>query len=155
MDKRSWVMLGLLAALLACYGTFFADWFREEPLEIVGHPRKIAQRLDPKKGIETTPVYPMVFGIPRKAELTAIKVWKSDDLNTQKNPSPVWHVIAYTNSPPLKLVVYGIAPPGMRQVVEDAQPEALAPGVSYTVQMEAGSRRGLLQFTPEKAVVER
>ena len=80
---------------------------------------------------------------------------KTEDLVSQKYPTAMWHLISETNSGPTKAMVYGIAPRGMRSAVEDAQPEPLVAGVSYTLLVEAGKMKGSTNFIPLKATVAR
>ena len=155
MEKRTLTLGAAAAVLAALYIAYFTDWFRRETIQVMCQPRKIAQRVDAKRNLETVPVFPMVFGFLSKYEFSSVKVCKTEELRRERFPTPVWHIIAETSSPPIKAIVYGVAPPGMRPVVEDSQPEALSPGVSYTVQVEAGSIKGEASFTPEMARLTR
>ena len=153
MQKRISVLLTSALLLAALYVSFFTDWFGRESIQIIVQHRPIPQRADPSKNLEAPPVFPISFAFSRKYELTFLKVVKTEELAHQKFPSPLWHLVSETNSGPTKAIVYGIAPRGMRSAVEDAQPEQLVAGVSYTLLIEAGKMKGSTNFVPLKATV--
>lgn len=153
MPKRTPALLISVLVLAVLYVSYFTDWFGRESIQIIVQHRPIPQRADPTKALEAPPVFPISFAFSRKYELTSLKVVKTADLSTQKYPTPVWHLVSETNSGPTKALVYGIAPRGMRSAVEDAQPEPLVAGVSYTLFVEAGKMRGSTNFVPLKATV--
>lgn len=153
MPKRIPALLITVLLLAVLYVSYFTDWFGRESIQIIVQHRPIPQRADPGKSLETPPVFPVSFAFSRKYELTSLKVVKTEDLASQKYPTPLWHLISETNSGPTKAMVYGIAPRGMRSAVEDAQPEPLVAGVSYTLFVEAGKMKGSTNFVPLKATV--
>ncbi|MBI1840162.1 MAG: hypothetical protein HYR88_04845 [Verrucomicrobia bacterium] len=155
MQNRS-TLLPLIALILAIvYVSFFTDWFRKPAIQIFVQHRPIPQRVDPKRGLEEAPVFPISFAFDGKYELTTIKVTKTEDLKTEKFPTPVWHLVAATNSRPMKAIVYGVTPPGMHPPAEDALPQPLVAGVNYTMLVQAGSRSGTATFIPLKATLTR
>lgn len=155
MQKRTPTLVIAALVLAVLYVSYFTDWFGRQSIQIIVQNRPIAQRMDPKKQAEAPPTFPVSFAFNRKYELTSIKVVKTDDLKSQRFPTPLWHLISDTNSGPTKAMVYGIAPRGMHPAVEDSQPEPLLPGVSYTLMVEAGKFRGATNFIPTKATIAR
>ena len=155
MQNRS-TALPLIAIFLAIvYVSFFTDWFRKKTIQIFVQHRPIPQKVDAKRGLEEAPVFPISFAFDGKYELTMIKVTKSADLKSEQFPTPVWHLIATTNSRPMKAIVYGVAPPGMHPPGEDALPQPLVAGADYTLVIQAGARTGTTTFVPIKATLTR
>ncbi|MBL9169319.1 MAG: hypothetical protein JNN07_16385 [Verrucomicrobiales bacterium] len=155
MQKRTSVLLSTVLLLAVLYVSYFTDWFGRQSIQIIVQHRPIPQRADPAKNLDAPPVFPVSFAFSRKYELTSLKVVKTEELASQKFPTPLWHLVSETNSGPTKAMVYGIAPRGMRPAVEDAQPEPLVAGVSYTLLVEAGKMKGSTNFVPLKATVAR
>lgn len=155
MQKQSTVLCLTLLVLGSVYVAYFTDWFRTESIQIVYQPRMIAQRMDPKRGLETKPVFPIAFGFLRKYTFTSVQVVKTDELRNEKYPTPLWHLVSETNSRPTKALVYGVIPPGMRPAVDDSQPQPLEPGTSYTLLVEASGLKGATNFVPLAATLTR
>lgn len=155
MQNRTPTLL-LVAFLLAiAYVSFFTDWFRSQTIRIIVQHRPIPQRIDPKRTSDIDPVFPISFAFYEKFEFTSIKVVKTSDLTTEKFPTPLWLVVSETNSRPTKAIVYGVAPAGMHAAVEDALPQPLSPGTSYTLFLQAGKQQGSTNFVPLKATLAR
>ena len=155
MQNRSSSLVVVALVLAALYVGFFTDWFRGQTIQIIVQNRPVAQRSDPKRNLDEIPVYPVSFALDRKYELTSLKVVSAQDLESQKFPTPLWHLIAQTNSRPTKAIVYGITPPGMKPAVEDSQPSALQPGVPYVVQLETKTIKSSTNFVPVRAMPAR
>ncbi len=151
MQNRSSGLAVVALVLAALYVGFFTDWFRTQTIQIIVQNRPIAQRADAKRNLDEVPVYPVSFAFDRKYELTSLKVVGARDLDSQKFPTPLWHLVADTNSRPTKAIVYGVSPAGMRPAVEDSQPQALQPGVTYALQLETKTLKGSTNFIPVKA----
>ena len=87
---------------------------------------------------------------------TAIEeVVKTEDIKKEQFPTPLWHLIATTNSRVTKAIVYGVTPPGMHPPSEDTLPLPLVAGENYTLTIQAGSRSGSTTFIPLKATLTR
>ncbi len=155
MQNRTPKLLIAAFLLAIAYASFFSDWFRTQNIRIIVQNRPIPQRPDPKRTTDLDPVYPISFAFDDKYELTSLRVVKTSELRTEKFPTPLWHVISETNSRPTKAIVYGVAPAGMHPAVEDAVPQPLEAGTSYTLLIQAGKRDGSTNFIPVRAALAR
>jgi hypothetical protein len=145
MTKKG-IALSIVAVVLAVnYVIFFTDWFRRPTIEIIpqvrpgrasGIPRETYQR----------PVCPVLFMLDRPYRLTSIKVVVTDDLRTNRYPTPLWHVVSDSESPPLETFMYGERVKNMKPSRPRARPEYLQPDVKYTLLLEAGRVKGRTNF---------
>jgi hypothetical protein len=65
---------------------------------------------------------------------------------------PLWHLIAYTNTPPSQGFLYGERLPGMKSSISNARPERLKPSTFYRLFVEAGWSKGQIDFCTSGAV---
>jgi hypothetical protein len=89
-----------------------------------------------------------VFFLDRQLKLTTVKVVPVSDIETNKFPQPVWHLISDSNSVPVREFNYGVPLGGMRPAMKETAPEPLEPGVSYRLFVEAGSQKAQHDFVP-------
>jgi hypothetical protein len=151
MTKNGTVLTVIAVLLAAVYVYAFTDWFHKETIQIIPtiRPgRAVSMSNDPNQ----PPVYPVSFALDGKYRLTSIKVVAADDLATNKYPTPLWHLISESNSVPIKAIMYGQAPKGMKPAVPRTRPEALLPDVDYVLMLEAGSTKSQTNFHTAQAV---
>ena len=65
-------------------------------------------------------VNPITFGFDRKLRLSSVKVIPVSDIETNKFPHPIWHLLSESNSVPTKDFTYGASIQGMRPAVQGA-----------------------------------
>jgi hypothetical protein len=148
---KNGIVLSVIAVLLAAvYVYCFTDWLRKETIQIIPtiRPgRAVAMSRDP----DQAPVYPVSFAFDGKYKLTSVKVLAMADLETNKYPTPLWHLISDSNSAPTKALMYGQAPKGMKPAVPRTRPEPLLPDVEYVLMIEAGKTKAQTNFHTAKA----
>ncbi len=138
----------LLVALLVIIGGLFVyvnrDVFQRRPIQISHRLYRFASRFSRPDA----PI-PVMFEFDRRLKLTCIKVVPLADIQTNKYPQPVWHMISSSNSVPTKGFVYGMDVPGMRPARSGVAAEPLDPRQTYRLLVEAGSLKGQHDFTLE------
>jgi hypothetical protein len=93
-------------------------------------------------------INPIVFGFDRELRLTSLKVIPVSDIETNKYPHPIWHLITESNSVPIKDFGYGAHIRGMHSAVKGSEPEPLQPDVKYRLLIEAGPQKAAHDFVP-------
>ena len=91
---------------------------------------------------------PVFFAFDRKLKLTSLKVIPVSDIETNKYPHPIWHLVSASNSVPVTEYVYGMRIPGMQPAVQGATPDPLEPGVKYRLLIEAKEGKAEHDFVP-------
>jgi hypothetical protein len=176
MKARSWVLCGLLVALLVTYAAFFTEWLRPAPIEIASQvrfalqPPRFGRPVVKKDALgkpgQTNQVVPRnvfeIIGRPEKGTIDqapggAANVTFSLDnwytltkIRVQDVPAdgsaPQMMWELVGKSRPVNSLLYGRVPDGMRPILEGLMPEPLKPGVPYRLILEAGRRRGTNNF---------
>jgi hypothetical protein len=140
---RKQLTLIALAVLLGGLSLYLnKDWFAGDDIRIFHRSRPARRAQEPS-------VAPVLFGFTRKIKLNSLKVVSVTDLETNKIPRPVWHLISESNSAPIKEFFYGAPIRGMHPEIKGAGAETLEPGVTYRLLVEAGSFKGQHDFVPE------
>jgi hypothetical protein len=98
--------------------------------------------------LDNPAINPIMFGFDRTLKLTSLKVIPLSDIETNKYPHPIWHLVSDSNSVPTKDFSYGASIKGMRPAVKGAPPDPLEPGVKYRLLIEAGSAKAEHDFVP-------
>ena len=139
MTKRN-VLLIVLTVLLVGFCLYLnRGWFVTEKLQIThrsGPPLRFA-RFGPQNNKQL--VLPLFFELNRKLKLTSVKVIPLGELETNKYAHPVWELVPILRPVATKGFQYGGEIPGMKTSVPGAIAESLQPGVTYRLQLEAGS----------------
>ncbi len=144
--------IALFVAALAVVGAwlyFHKDWFRHDSIQI--YHRVSPARAFARRRAAAMPLGSVLFGFDRRLKLTSIRVIPLSDIETNKYPQPVWHLITDSNSLPTKGFTYGMKVPGMRPAKEGVAPYPLEPGVKYRLLIEAGSLKAQHDFEFEPA----
>ncbi len=162
---RTFVLLGALIAIglgYAGYRAVSGGWFSNAPIQItarledpVGPPRR-------RLGASPAPaVKTVIFGMDGKYQLTSIRVEPvvTDEAATVESEpgvfivpdtGPVWHVVAENpgdGSDRVQRFSYGQRLGGMKSAIEEQRwAGRLQPDKPYRIVVEAGKRRGELQF---------
>src|SRR5205814_5389326 len=127
------------------------DWFAKDNIQIYhrSRPSRVVVALRRKRVQDDSLVDPIVFGFDRQLKLTSLKVIPMSDIQTNKYPHPIWHLVSESNSVPTKDFAYGTSIRGMHSAVKGAIPDALEPGIGYRLLVEAQSFKGQHDFVPE------
>jgi hypothetical protein len=140
MNKKNFMLIGLVLVLAGVYATFFTDWFRPKTILIFHTPRPVRSA---RSGPAATQ---LIFGLGDYYSLTEIKVVPLAALQTDKLAQPVWHLVSDEGSDDVNKFSYGEKINGMDPAVEGARPEPLQPGVTYRLFVAAGKTRGQHDF---------
>jgi len=143
-------MLIALAVVLGSFSLYLnRDWFAGDIIQI--HHRSRPARLGflrRKKRPAESDTDPVFFAFDRKLKLTSLKVVSVGDLETNQYPHPLWSLVSDSNSAPIAELWYGMPIKGMRPSVPGATPDALQPGVTYRLLIEAKAGKAQDDFVP-------
>ncbi len=146
MTKKQIVLLMVALVVSATWLYFHRDWFSGDTIQIY-------HRVSPVRFARRRPATPsgpsVLFGFDRRLKLTSIRVIPLSDIETNKYPQPIWHLISDSNSLPTKGFTYGMKVPGMRPAIEGVDPYPLEPGARYRLLVEAGSLKAQHDFEVE------
>jgi hypothetical protein len=141
MTKKNILLVAVVVSLAAIYVAFFTDWFKPATVQIFHTTRSLRARAQNGGQMPN-----LIFGLNRQLKLTKIKVVALADLQTNQNALPVWHVVAETNTVPLKSFFYGQSLRGLKPFVPGSRPQPLATNVTYRLFIEAGKVKGAHDF---------
>lgn len=141
MTKQSWTLAALGVVLGGLYISQFTDLGRARQIQINVSSRPFAPRLAPGDPL------PIIFGMDQEWKLTALRVLPLAAVSNA-NPKTVWNLASKSGSQPLRGFAYGDVIPGMLASAP-ASAEKLVPGIRYRLYVEAGTARGVVDFTPQ------
>jgi hypothetical protein len=149
MTTKQWTLI-VLAVVLAGFSLYLnRDWFAGENIQIHHRSRPARagffRRGRPTASVPTDPIF---FAFDRKLKLTSLKVIPVSEIETNKYPHPIWHLVSDSNSVPVEAWSYAIPIRGMRPSVKGATPDPLVPGVKYRLLLEAGKLKAQDDFIP-------
>jgi hypothetical protein len=137
MSRNNWTLI-VVAALLGGLSLYLnRDWFAKDHIQISDRSRPAPGFGVRKPGKLAGDAVTFLFD--RKLRLTSVKVIPICDLETNKYPHAVWHLISESNSIPTKEFSYGGHIPGMHSAIKGAAPDPLEPGIKYRLLIEAGT----------------
>lgn len=140
MSKRNIALILLLLGLGTIYLVYFTDLFRTQTIQISARPRLERSRRGNSDSFSAS------FSFGQKQVLTEVQLVAVADMETNKYPHALWHLVADTKSIPLKGLAYGETPKGMKSKVPKVRPEPLKPEIKYRLLVEAGDRKGQVDF---------
>jgi len=138
MNKKNFILIGLVLAMAIGYVVFFTDLFAPKIIQISHTNRPL-----PGRGGQT--VARLMFSLGQDYELTDIKVVPLAEWQTDKSTQPLWHLTS-DGSDFINRFTYGENIPGMDPYVEGMRPQPLKPGVKYLLLVTAGKARGQHEF---------
>lgn len=149
MTRKLWLLIVSAVALGGLSLYLNRDWFASEDIQIHSRSRPartgFTRRARPQAKSVTDPVY---FAFDRKLRLTSLKVIPVSEVETNKYPHPIWHLVSDSNSVPITEWAYGWPIRGMRPAIKGASPDPLQPGVKYRLLIEAGKLKAEHDFVP-------
>jgi hypothetical protein len=118
------------------------DWFAKSHIQI-------SYRVSPWLGVRGKGDLgvPVVFSLDRYYRLKEIKVFKADEIATNKYAHAIWEVTTASNSIPTASFAYGERIAGMKLVNPDALPDALEPYVMYRLVIKTTEDEAQHDFT--------
>jgi len=149
MTRNQWLLIAL-AVVLGGFSLYLnKDWFAGDDIQIQCRSRPAGfgavRRGRPVPPAATDPVF---FAFDRKLKLTSLKVIPVHEIETNKYPHPICHLVSDSNSVPIAEWSYPRPIRGMRPAVKGATPDPLEPGVPYRLIIEAGNRKAQHDFVP-------
>jgi len=149
MTRKLWLLIALAVALGGLSLYLNKDWFASEDIQIHHRSRPARtgffRRTKPQAKQATDPVF---FAFDRKLKLTSLKVIPVSEIETNRYPHPIWHLVSDSNSVPVTEWAYGLPIRGMRPSVKGATPDPLEPRVKYRLIIEAGKLKAEHDFVP-------
>jgi hypothetical protein len=149
MTSKQWMLIAL-AVLLGGFSLYLnRDWFAGENIQIYHRSRPARSGFFGRaKSTAVAAIDPLFFAFDRKLKLTSLKVIPVSDIETNKHPHPIWHLVSDSNSVPITEWSYGQPIRGMRPEVKGAIPDPLEPGVKYRLLIEARNIKAEHDFIP-------
>jgi hypothetical protein len=149
---RNGVALSVLAVVLGViYVIFFTDLFTKKSILIIPLVRPGRESAIPRSS-DSPPVYPVVFKLNGRYNLTSVKVVNAAEFATNKYATPLWHMVTDSNSARQDWFMYGLKIPGMKPAIPKARPQPLDANISYLLLVEAGKLKGRTNFMTREAV---
>ena len=149
MSRRKFIGSAvLLLALLGLCIYMNRDWFAGPDIQIYHRASSRPSPFARGRNASVSKASPVIFGFNRKLALTAIKVVRAAELETNKYAHPLWELVSSSNSVPLRGFAYGEYIRGLHPKVANARPDPLEPGVVYLLLVEAGSLKVRHEFMP-------
>lgn len=145
MTRKAWILVLFAAVLGSIYIYYFTDLLNAPTIQILKLDRPAPY------GRSTASALPVTFTLEDRYRLTEIKVVPVDALATNRNPTPLWHLISKSNSWPTKGFAYGQPIRGMQPASDIARPQPLRPGVTYRLYVKAGRAHGEIDFQAKPA----
>lgn len=145
MTRKLWMLVALAVVLGGLSLYLNKDSFGRDNIHIYYRSRPPRARGNPPANSKTDPI---VFMIDRKLKLTLVKVIPVSEIETNKIPLPIWHLVSDSNSVPIKEFGYGSRIPGMRPALKGTAPEPLEAGVTYRLFVQAGNQKAEHDFVP-------
>ena len=149
MTRKLWLLIALAVALGGLSLYLNKDWFASEDIQIHHRSRPARTgffrrtKLQAKQATD-----PVFFAFDRKLKLTSLKVIPVSEIETNRYPHPIWHLVSDSNSVPVTEWAYGLPIRGMRPSVKGATPDPLEPRVKYRLIIEAGKLKAEHDFVP-------
>jgi hypothetical protein len=148
MTRKSWMLIAAAIVLGTVSIYFNRDWFAKDHIQIFDRSRPARGPLASRRLAGNPAINPIVFGFDRALRLTSLKVIPVSDLETNKYPHPIWHLVTESNSVPIKEFGYDARIRGMHPAVKGAEADPLEPGVKYRLLIEAGAQKAEHDFVP-------
>ena len=147
MTRKLWLWIAA-AAVLGGFSLYLnKDWFAKDDIHIFHRVRSARTFFFRRSKNPNAPVPDVVaFGINRTLKLTSVKVIPVSEIETNKYPHPIWHLVSDSNSVPVKQIIYGMNIRGMRPSVKGAIADPLQPGVPYRLLIEADKLKAQHDF---------
>jgi len=122
------------------------DWFTKAPIQISHRFHAFGGRLNQDSGPS-----PLMFEFSRLLKLTSIQVVAVNDIETNKYPHPLWHLISDSNSVPTRGFLYGMEIQGMRPAYKGSAAAPLDPTAKYRLLLQAGGFKAQHDFRIDPA----
>lgn len=134
MRKKEVILIAIMVILGGLYVHYFVHWFDKRGIAI-----SASVRPNRRRGGDI-----VVFTLNDGFRLTSVEVLAMD--GDKPLPNPVWHLVSDSNSPPIRVIRYGLPVPGMKPAIKGVHADPLQPGSSYRLLLAAGNASGTKDF---------
>jgi hypothetical protein len=150
MTRNQWILIAAVALLGSLSLYLNKDFFAKENIQISHRSRPVpaAGRKRPTRNFGSPDIEPITFLADRQLKMTSLKVIPVSDLETNKYPQAIWHLVSDSNSVPTREFFYGAPIPGMHPAVEGISADTLVPGEKYRLVVETASIKIEHDFVP-------
>jgi hypothetical protein len=145
MQKREITWIVVLLLLAGAYIHFFSNWGQKREIRVLASVRPSLPQFRRRGGAPAvTNAFPfrVIFELDGSYKLTGLELTELDPQHTNGGDHALWHLVSKSNSLPVKVFQYGQLIKGLEPDIEGAQPEPLAPGGIYRLEVSAGSLTG-------------
>jgi len=142
MSQKLLMLIAVVVVLGGVSIYFNLERFGQDRIQI-HHRSRPARAEDGRSTIE-----PIFFVFDRSLKLSSLQVVPVRQIETNKYPQPIWHLVSDSNSIPTLDFMYGVPIAGMRPAVQGATPDPLEPGVKYRLLVKAGELKLSHDFEP-------
>jgi len=149
MTRKMWMLVALAIILGGLSLYLNKDWFAKDNIQISHRSRPARGPWFRRGKHDDSTVNPIVFLFDRRVRLKSVKVIPLSDIETNKFPQPIWHLVSDSNSVPVKDLTYGVRIPGMHPAYKGTDAEPLQPGTKYRLLVEAGKYKAAHDFEAE------
>jgi hypothetical protein len=148
MTGKHWMLFALVVVLGGFSLYLNKDWFAREDIQIHHRSRPARPGFLSRSALAISPgTDPIFFAFDRKLKLTSLRIIPVSEIETNKYPHPIWHLVSDSNSVPITEWSYAWPIRGMHPAVKGATPDPLEPGVTYRLIIEAGKLKAQHDFT--------
>jgi len=137
----------------AVYVYYFSGWLSPHGIRVVAQLRADPPSRKPRAQSDPTAAagaYPVVFTLDRSCPLTSVAVFRTTDLEFEKDAAkPIWHWVADEKAKPVPVTGFHYGRPirGMKPAdPADAHAPPLLPGTMYRVVVDAQGTTGSADF---------
>jgi hypothetical protein len=138
--KKNVILISLVVILASVYVIYFTDWFKPKTIQIFHTSRTAHMRHH--AGAEPM----LILGMNQPFRLTEIKVVPLAAYQANPKTLPLWHLVADSNSVPVKTFHYGGFIQGLKPEVPGTRAEPLTNSITYRLIVVAGQYKGEHDF---------
>jgi len=149
MTNKTWMLVALAVVLGGASLYLNRGLFARDSIQIHHRSRPAGAPFSHREAADDAAINPLIFSFDRKVKLTSLTVVPVSDIETNKFPHSLWHLVSESNSVPIKIFTYGVNIQGMHPESKGLQPEPLEPGVKYRLFIQAGAFKAEHDFIPE------
>lgn len=152
--SKTVLVLALILGLGSLCYYLNRDWFAKGPIQISYRVSPWLKDSPRGRGKVDLGV-PVVFSLDRYCRLTGVKVFKAEELATNKYAHAIWDLTTDSNSIPTASFAYGERIQGMKPVVKGARPDPLEPYVMYRLVIKTTDDEAQHNFTTTPVPLQR
>jgi hypothetical protein len=145
MQKREIAWVVVLLLLIGAYIVFFSNWGQKREIRVVASIRPslpMGRRRGGAPAVTNALPYRVIFELDGSYKLTGLELTEVDTQHTNAAEHVLWHMVSKSNSLPVKVFQYGQPIKGLEPDIEGVQPEPLAPGGIYRMEVSTRSLKG-------------